>query len=237
MPEVDSYAALRIDRIVETIQRLERRIGERFPDSGLKRVGGHLAQLAAATGKQLEDLRKPVWPARAGTVLVIAAMLAMAIWVVYTLRTSSVGNEAPEVLQGIEAAVNLVVFLVVGIYGTVTLETRYKRRAVLRALYQLRGIIHVVDMHQLTKDPETALAPENATASSPDRRLSPFELARYLDYCSELLSLTSKVAALYLQDLTDGVVHSAVNDIETLASSLSQKIWQKIMILDVSAAK
>jgi len=40
--------------------------------------------------------------------------------------------------------------------------------------------------------------------------MTPFELGRYLDYCSEMLSLTGKVAALYAQDLDDPVVVEAV---------------------------
>jgi hypothetical protein len=32
--------------------------------------------------------------------------------------------------------------------------------------------------------------------------------------------------------VNDAVVLDAVNDIESLAASLSQKVWQKIMILD-----
>jgi hypothetical protein len=64
--------------------------------------------------------------------------------------------------------------------------------------------------------------------------MSPFELTRYLDYCSEMLSLTSKLAALYAQNLPDPVVIDAVNEIESLTTNLSQKIWQKITILDAS---
>ena len=64
------------------------------------------------------------------------------------------------------------------------------------------------------------------------RRLGRFELARYLDYCSEMLSLSGKVAALYVQYLDDPVVLAAVNEVETLATGISGKIWQKIVILD-----
>ena len=64
--------------------------------------------------------------------------------------------------------------------------------------------------------------------------MSPFELTRYLDYCSEMLSLTSKLAAVYAQNLPDSVVIDAVNEIESLTTNLSQKIWQKITILDAS---
>lgn len=103
-------------------------------------------------------------------------------------------------------------------------------------LHRLRSIAHVVDMHQLTKDPEHALRPVATTASSPVRTLTRPQLARYLDYCSELLALTSKLAALHAQHLHDPVVLDAVNDIETLTSDLSRKIWQKITILDMAGA-
>jgi hypothetical protein len=58
-----------------------------------------------------------------------------------------------------------------------------------------------------------------------------FQLARYLDYCAEMLALTAKLAALYAGESDDPVIVSAVNDIETLTSDLGRKIWQKIMIL------
>ena len=58
------------------------------------------------------------------------------------------------------------------------------------------------------------------------------ELGRYLDYCSELLSVTSKLAALLVQYFNDEVVLGAVNEIETLTTGLSGKIWQKIRLLE-----
>jgi hypothetical protein len=52
-----------------------------------------------------------------------------------------------------------------------------------------------------------------------------------------MLSITSKLAALYVQYLNDAVVLSAVNDIQSLAVGLSGKIWQKIVILDSLAVR
>jgi hypothetical protein len=57
-------------------------------------------------------------------------------------------------------------------------------------------------MHQLTKDPERLLATHQDTASSPQRTMTRAELWRYLDYCSELLSLTGKIGALFVQRWT-----------------------------------
>jgi hypothetical protein len=54
---------------------------------------------------------------------------------------------------------------------------------------------------------------------------------RYLDYCTEMLSLTGKLAALYMQSVRDEVVIHTVNEIEGLTTNLSSKMWQKIMII------
>ena len=75
------------------------------------------------------------------------------------------------------------------------------------------------------------LATAADTESSPDRQLTRYEVKRYLDYCSELLSLTGKIAAFYVQNFSDGTALSAVNEVESLTTALSRKIWQKIMIL------
>ena len=61
--------------------------------------------------------------------------------------------------------------------------------------------------------------------------MTTFELSRYLDYCAEMLSLTGKVAALYVQEFDDAVAVAAVNDVEQLTTGMSRKIWQKLMIL------
>jgi hypothetical protein len=124
-----------------------------------------------------------------------------------------------------------VVFLGAAIAFLVTLENRVKRGRALSAINELRALAHIIDMHQLTKDPEWVLGRGEPTGVLPPRQMSRFELSRYLDYCSEMLSLTSKVAALYIQDFDDEVALAAVNEVEDLTTGLSQKIWQKLMIL------
>jgi hypothetical protein len=113
----------------------------------------------------------------------------------------------------------------------VTVEGRLRRRQALGFIRELRAVAHLVDMHQLTKDPDRLLWPVSATESSPVRTLTHVELVRYLDYCSELLSLTSKIAALYAERLIDAVVLQAVDEVETLTNGLSIKIWQKLIVL------
>ena len=132
----------------------------------------------------------------------------------------------------IESGISNVVFVGIAIAFLLSIETKVKRRRALRMIHQLRSVAHVVDMHQLTKDPEriSSVAPD--TESSPTRQMDPAQLGRYLDYCSELLSVTSKLAALLVQRFSDPVILSAVNEIETLVTGLSGKIWQKIRLID-----
>jgi hypothetical protein len=227
------FSELRADRIIETVEKLQQRIGERFPDSGLGRVCAELRRVAGETSRAVPVLRRPIWALRISAFVGAAALVVAAASLGLTIiRASAEVGNASEALQGIDAALNVVIFLSLAIFFLVSLEVRVKRRRVLHSLQRLRSIVHIVDMHQLTKDPEHLFTPRMSTASSPERVRTRFELSRYLDYCSEMLSLSSKLAALHVQYVNDPVVLNAVNDIETLAASLSNKIWQKIMILD-----
>jgi len=118
------------------------------------------------------------------------------------------------------------------IFFIITFEKRVKKNRALEALHELRSIAHVIDMHQLTKDPSRLNKKIIATKSSPKMDMNANDLSRYLDYCTEMLSLTGKIAALYGASLKDGDSISTVNDIEDLTTGLSRKIWQKLMISD-----
>ena len=83
----------------------------------------------------------------------------------------------------------------------------------MKALHNLRSVAHIVDMHQLTKDPSHQLVTIINTESSPVRILTREELTRYLDYCTEILSLNAKIGALFAQNVDDPIVLNAVNDL------------------------
>ena len=87
---------------------------------------------------------------------------------------------------------------------------------------------------ELTKNPDALESDYETTESSPVRRLTAFEMSRYLDYCTEMLSLVGKIAALYCEGFEDDQSLEAVTDLEQMTIGLQRKIWQKIMILDLS---
>ena len=140
-------------------------------------------------------------------------------------------NDYTNFIQAFEASISSIVFIGAAILFLISWENRIKRRRALKSLHELRALAHIVDMHQLTKDPESSLAPSRAS-SAKKRPLTPFELNRYLDYCSESLALISKIAALYVQGFEDPVLLDAVDDMEDLTAGFSRKIWQKLTILE-----
>jgi len=230
------YSELSLDHILRTLATLQRRVEERFPGSGLSRVAAELHQVGANTRPVLERAARPHWPLRVAVGLITLCVVALAIGLFWFVGSLSYDVDGiGEMLQAVESAAQDLVFLALALYFLFSLEGRLKRQAALRELHRLRSIVHIVDMHQLTKDPEHLLSPLQRTASSPHNRFTRFELARYLDYCTEMLSLASKLAAMHVQHVNDPVVLDAVNDVETLASNLSNKIWQKIVVLDTVA--
>jgi hypothetical protein len=228
------YRTLNPDKIVVTLEQLERRIAERFPGAGLSRVCAELMAIAGESRARTAMLRRPNIALRSISVLIVLAGVAALIYVARLINVHGANTELFGMMQGIEATVNLLLVVGAAVLFLTTLEGRAKRNAALSDLHQLRSIVHVIDMHQLTKDPAGVLHPGGNTASSPKRITSAPDLVRYLDYCSEMLSLASKVAALYAQSATDPQVIDAVNELERLTTSLSQKIWQKINIVERS---
>jgi len=222
---------LEAPRVVETIARLGARIEARFPGSGLARLCGDLLETARAAGDRAVESARPIVAIRALTWLFVALFVAA-----IALAVTSVGFrwrqlEFAEFLQASEAGLNEIVLLGAGLFFLVGWERRIKRSRALRAIHELRSVAHIIDMHQLTKDPERLLGRYQATGASPRETMTAFELGRYLDYCSEMLSLTSKVAAILVQRFDDPVVLDAVGEIEELTTGLSQKIWQKLDML------
>lgn len=223
-------AHLRADRILATLEKLQARISARFPEAGLARVCEDVLATARFSARDAADLARPhvLWRIAALALLVFGIAAQVAAFRFLNIRAETL--TAPELVQGLEAAVNLLILFGGALWFLLTLEERGKRDRALDALHRLRQLAHVIDMHQLTKDP-TIVLDQHKTSASPERTMTQFELTRYLDYCAEMLALIGKLAALYADRVRDSVVIAAVNDIEDLTAGLGRKIWQKITII------
>lgn len=230
------YRTLSSEHLVTTVEKLERRILERFPGCGLANVCAELGQIARDSSKKVAAASEPNIPLRIGIGLVLLLGLLLLIYVGTIIDVKRDTENLFGVLEGIDAAVNTLIVTVAGIYFLTTLEGRWHRDLALKDLHELRSIIHVIDMHQLTKDPSRTATVGTSTASSPERPLTSFELTRYLDYCSEMLSLVAKVAALYAQGTRDPLIIETSAELGQITSNLSSKIWQKITLVQRNVA-
>lgn len=217
-------------KIIETIDRLRLRIESRFPGSGLLGVCGICLRIAEHARERAEFIDRPIYWLRALIVLFVVAMVFGAGLVTIFLPRHLL--DITENWETIEALTSETLLLSAGLFFLISLETRFKRRRALSAIHELRALAHVVDMHQLTKDPERLLPDWVQSKHSPAMNMTAFELGRYLDYCNELLSLIGKLAAVYVQRFDDEVAIEAVNEVEMLTANLCDRIWQKIMFLN-----
>ncbi|MCP5544948.1 MAG: hypothetical protein H7A49_13710 [Akkermansiaceae bacterium] len=221
--------------IVRTVAALRRRIDDRFPDSGLSKVAVELLDVANEARQRAKFIARPHFALRGACVIAVVLTLAVLAGLLAMIKLEDEQLTWVTLVQLVESGLNDLVLLGAGLFFLITLETRIKRRRAMQAIHELRSLAHVIDMHQLTKDPQALLGEGPATQHSPERVLSPYELARYLDYCSEMLSLVGKMAALYVEKFDDSVALAAVDSIEDLTTGLSRKIWQKITLLESHA--
>ncbi len=226
------YRTLDPEKILATAILLDARVAARFADTGLKKVAAEIVALTRDTTREAKALETPIWWLRLFIAALVFGGAALFLSVGTFISFNRLSHEAVGSVQSIEAAINTTVLAALGLTALIRLEARIKRRRVAKNLHGLRSLIHVIDMHQLTKDPAALSASYKPTKASPDRPFTAGELARYLDYCSEMLAVTGKLAALYAQSVNDDGVAEAVNDIENLGSNLSRKIWQKIMLIE-----
>ncbi len=236
---VGASQKLEIQPILRTLERLNIRITERFPGAHLAEVGEKLHAVADDTNEKIEWIKRPLWWPRILTGFLIFVGLLGLIYGIQHLDFS-IRPQFADLMGVAEASINNILLIGAALFFLVGLEKRVKQTLAIKYLNELRAIAHIVDMHQLTKDPTRVVAKLRAklgdlgdTEHSPKRTLTAFELQRYLTYCSEMLSLIGKVAALYAQSLPEDVVVRTANEIESLCANMSQKIWQKLMILNI----
>jgi hypothetical protein len=218
-------------KIVDSLTALRDRIENHFPNSGLGRVADELIAVADEVTSCAEYLNETNWPIRIFAGLLIAAMFLVLYLAAPRVELPAGAHKFSDV-QSIAAVCNIAAVVGVAVLFLLRLEINLKRRRAHAVLHELRSLAHVIDMHQLAKDPAGRRLPEPEITESEKGAMTPQSLARYLDYCTDLLSLTGKLSALLVQRFNDDVVLEEVNEIEAIANGLSGRIWQKIQLLE-----
>ena len=230
-PRNSKYRRLDPQRIVQTVQALHARIEGRFPGCGLGNVVTELRRVAGETLSRTQWIQKPHLPLRICAILLCAAIVALLAGLLVQGRHFRL-DEYPNSVQTLEASISSMVFIGAAVIFLVSWEHRIKRNRSLDAIHALCALAPIVDMHQLTKDSESYLRPNQHSISPPRRAMTPFELNCYLDYCIESLALICKNAALYVQEFQDAVLLEVVHDVERLTSGFASKTGQKINLLE-----
>jgi hypothetical protein len=226
------HEPLQATAVKETVEVLYGRIEARFPKRGLLGVCGDLSTLVDEVQTAAGVGHRQIRVARAASRVAMALVLAItAVALVLAVKDVFFGQDVDNVIDGLgvaETAISDLVYASIAIFFLWSFPERLQRSKLLNLLHQLRSTAHVIDMHQLTKDPEQLRPSFVPSAKSVRLNMTRDQVERYLDYCSELLSLVGKTAALCAEESRDSVILETVSTIETLTVGLSRKIWQKI---------
>jgi hypothetical protein len=227
-----AYERLEADAVLATAQRLQGRIAARFPDRNLGKVAGQLVAVASDV-ERAAARTLPIRVLRVAGMALIGVLVALSAASVVAVMLELAASRGSTLawLSAAETIINDIVYVGIAVVFLWLLPAHLERRRVLGELHRLRSLAHVIDMHQLTKDPERFAEAYRPTSRSIEVGLSPIAMANYLDYCSELLSLVAKTAAVYAERSTDPAVLATISDIENLTNGMSRKIWQKLGLL------
>jgi len=229
--EADLHEPLEGPAVKQTVVELYERIEARFPKRGLLGVCGDLVKLVDQVQSGSSQVQTRIRVARLASRVVMVLVLAGTAFALFMAARDVVRHGLEtfvDLLPLVETAINDIVFAGIAVFFLWSFPERVQRGQLLKLLHQLRSTAHVIDMHQLTKDPEQLKPSFTPTAKSTKLDLDRDQMERYLDYCSEMLSLVGKTAALCAEESRDNLVLETVSTIENLTVGLSRKIWQKI---------
>ena len=148
----------------------------RFPGAGLAGVAQDLASPRGAATRNAEALARPSWWSRLLPVLFCGSLALQRVLSAAGPEDQVTNTEATNLLQTFRSRPQ-----------RGRLRWRGRRSSSLacsvgwappsgtHALHQLRSPVHVIDMHQLTKDPSLVLGKEHNTVASPKRHMTDFE--------------------------------------------------------------
>jgi predicted membrane channel-forming protein YqfA (hemolysin III family) len=226
------HEPLEAPAVKETVEELYGRIEARFPKRGLLGVCGDLVKLVDevqnVAGAGQRRIRVARYVSRVLMVVVIVVALVAMGFAAHDAISGAEDLSSVDVLDVAGTAIQDLVYAAIAIFFLWSFPERLERSRLLGLLHQLRSTAHVIDMHQLTKDPEQLKPSFVPTSKSRKLDLTRDQVERYLDYCSEMLSLVGKTAALCAEESRDSVILETVSTVENLTVGLSRKIWQKI---------
>src|SRR5262245_51857246 len=126
------YRTLNASKIIDTLEAMERRIAARFYNSGLAKVCNELTAVARESSARVEKIGRRNLPLR----IAVAAILAGGVWLLVQITPllsfeKVTADNVYSVLQGVDAAMNILVLMSAAIFFLITVEERVKRKRAL----------------------------------------------------------------------------------------------------------
>jgi len=153
----DTNRQLDATEIIRAITKLRQRIKERFPDRNLENVCASLLAIAKDSKEKIEWINTPNILLRMVVGLIVLAAILAFIASLRVVDISMSEMHLLDVVTLLEAGMNDLVLIGAALFFLFTIESRIKRNRSIKALNEIRSIAHVIDMHQLTKDPSFAV--------------------------------------------------------------------------------
>ena len=226
------HEPLEAPAVRETVEELYGRIEARFPKRGLLGVCGDLILLVEQVQTSAGQGQRQIRMARIASRVVMAFVVVVTVLALLLALHDAFFDEdvknSSTCSPLTETAISDIVFAAIAIFFLWSFPERLQRSRLLNLLHQLRSTAHVIDMHQLTKDPEQLKPSFVPTAQEQAARHDP-RPGRALP---RLLLRDAQPGRQDRRPVRRGVprlvILETVATIETLTVGLSRKIWQKI---------
>jgi len=219
------------EKIELTVEKLTKRINERFPKSSIGKTSDDFLKFTENSENILLWILKPNLTIRVIAYTTISISI-LGILYCFKFVKLTISNSLEDISSIAESSINNFLLIGAAYFFLFKLENRIKRTRAIKYLNEIRGFVHVIDMHQLSMNPQYFLSNLPSTINSPVRNMNYEEFSRYLNYSSELVALCGKLAALFAQQLPDEVVVKSASDIENLCSNIINKISNKHIVLE-----
>jgi len=211
------------EKLTSTASQIASWLKGEFPQAHLTVVAEDVCKLTREATAKAGAIARPAWPLRLLLLLLFAG-------VVFGLYQWVKQNDIRTVMKLADDMKFAGMYIVAAVVFLITLEMKWKRLRVLRAVHELQSVCHIIDMHQLAKDPSIERFREQRDDFG--NALFYEKVDEYLHACTALLAIVSKLGQLYIDRFPDPVATKAVNDFEETCTGLSTKIWSKIIYLN-----
>ena len=136
---------LESEKIIKTIDKLEKRVSDRFPNSNLRKICLQFLTIAQQSQHNIHWISRPNISLRFFSYLIILVGIAGLLYSITIIDFKIENTTLANVVTVSEAIFNDIILVGAAIFFLVSLESRLKTRKALKSLNELRVIAHVID--------------------------------------------------------------------------------------------